>query len=455
MVAPPNELPPEKPKSKVDALMECRIDSNNCRGLMDSLFKCMIDETTTSEDTMRLAGRIYSTFYEIVSSTILTKYKRDYTIDLVSQIVYDETEMPIPLRLIFANFKDHEMVFKIATGLREDGVRERMVATTYFQIPKLLLRNALLDRAMEESIIAELNVMFADPLTTYEEKSDIADIMLHTRFRARGMEMLDELRRLDDLRRDNVNPERPREPLRDNVYNDAQNVHNHTINDGSIQACLRLINLVGKRTANLDECQQILLGLFPNQRDGILLALDRIQVDVVMFAGVFSLRMLYNALWVFILDERDDETIASMARRLGEEVLEARNYCSTGYMARMINSIQGFDIPKELTVTISADAQAKAVIQTTLDKALLEAPVDIMDAMIGRGEQQRPFIDFVVNTINQAALHREYGDIIFDVMIETVRKYTYTDADKWKLTDKVLSFLTILTRPDWHYSDSD
>lgn len=128
--------------------------------------------------------------------------------------------------------------------------------------------------------------------------------------------------------------------------------------------------------------------------------------------------------WIEIQVKKDKEfPVKTILDRLGEELIEARNYCSSRLLSGIINSIQGFTSDENLMVRISDREQVKSVIYNHLNKAIQNSgDEDVMEQMLEGGPK---FVAFVKAEVarNIDAWARDYGDDFISHAIEVINAY--------------------------------
>ena len=128
--------------------------------------------------------------------------------------------------------------------------------------------------------------------------------------------------------------------------------------------------------------------------------------------------------WIEINSKNSkDFPVKIILDRLKEELIEARNYCSSRLLSGIINSIQGFSSDENLMVRISDREQVKSVIYNHLNRAIQNSgDEDIMDQMLNGGPKFVAFVKAEVSK-NIETWAREYGDGFVSHTIEVVNAY--------------------------------
>jgi len=189
------------------------------------------------------------------------------------------------------------------------------------------------------------------------------------------------------------------------VYEDTQNVHTTSINTNVLKVAYYLIleaqKILSKNTDFRYHIPDVIEELSKENAD-IKKAINRIHIDSATFeyknehdnVMKMDLPLGFKAIYVWISFHTHKDELFS---RFKEELYAMKNYCSTGYLARLVNSIQGFDEDENLCIRIS-DAQEllsrlKMQFNSSIDKLSDEENDDIMDAMIGKDKTK--FLDHI------------------------------------------------------------
>lgn len=178
------------------------------------------------------------------------------------------------------------------------------------------------------------------------------------------------------------------------VYEDTQNVHNHTINKtvaavAAAAAAKRDLDQHGGQETTtpstvLAEVQRARAddGLPP--LDGPSLArakqsLDRMQQDRGQYQGGSTIREVLARLY------RHMETSpyrTQLLVRLGEELQDMHGLCATGHLSRLVNVVQGFDdTPAEFRLRVDAGDEIYATLSKRWGERVA-ASEELMDALV-------------------------------------------------------------------------
>lgn len=331
--------------------------------------------------------------------------------------------------------------------LLENNVRDFIQQTYYFQIVKYLIISSHTNDISKYMDIFDTIFITTDCLYT---KMEIADIFLLNNRQKRGNEMLAIIRELEAIQ---IEREREREMEeftktgKHIIYNDTQNVHNTKINKSVLNASVNLIRSYKPKSLNTEDIfnylsQVIIDNINSIQQvkdehpqiviDVIEKVIERIEIEKTKFShkkDVFTLYDLFGAIWSFISKHIHKKELEF---RLVEEMYTMNKYCTTGHLSRFVNVIQGFTDNEDFCIRIENKDQIHSVISRIIDKALSEAPEEVMDCLTE--SDKTPFYEFVKNTVNNNINNiKEYGekdqyDTLYDIINNSVQKYIKVDV---------------------------
>jgi hypothetical protein len=264
--------------------------------------------------------------------------------------------------------------------------------------------------------------------TNVEAASDYADLMWGQR-QNRGNMMLNELRAMERrliVRHHPLERKGPagtpitvqRVPLEiKTVYNDSQNVHNTSINEGVKQCATRLVELAKALPGELPSFNKCMLeyngiyGGFP----------DRIATDNATYGIGINLATLFVSIWVWIYAQPPD-IINELLSRMREEFEAMKRMCSTGHFSRMVNIIQGFTDDETLCIRISNDAQISASVKTFMAKRM-EEDEGLMEDLLENTGRFKEKMREIMNA-EMGRFETDYGVESLDLVRKTVNEYT-------------------------------
>jgi hypothetical protein len=195
-----------------------------------------------------------------------------------------------------------------------------------------------------------------------------------------------------------VNIQIERKPNKKVVYNDSQNVHNSSINSSVILACKELFriykHLLPKENIadRLNDIKKELCTVKSNDTACITETIDYIidsSSTYLIEHEIISLQEIFICVYLFILNHKYK---FDLYNRLIDEFYEMKNKCTTGYLSRLINSIQGYTDNPNIVIKISEVDRYKGIICNYLNKQLQNANESILNGIIDRSKEYREFI---------------------------------------------------------------
>lgn len=168
-----------------------------------------------------------------------------------------------------------------------------------------------------------------------------------------------------------------------NIFKNAQNVHNQAIED-SVERLIEYISTYIPRNGKnytFEKAKEELEEKIKNQDkyDKTILgqAIIRIVIDRAIYGRMnLTLYSIIAKMWTYI---QDSEYREEMENRLMEELIDANNKCSSGYVSRIVNTISGFG---EMSLTMSFEDQIISVLETRLSNKIREMDADEMDTVL-------------------------------------------------------------------------
>ena len=442
-------------KTSLDSIFKKRtcLDAcgkNFCKGLCGSIVNSrdivqrvneMMKELSNPDNDaiikIKISNFLCNKLYDIYK---LSLDRRNVIIDELESSIYNGTELLVPIRLYYFRFRNEIVSYNVSCKLFKNNIYMHMDSVPYFQILKYILKSYLLDKEIETDILNKFEEIFVDNNTTTYIKMEIADIFILNKREERGNEMLAIVRELE-----RIEVERREQELgiqlsvnQGTVYGDSQNVHSSNINTSVLNACIHLIKKQQTTEFNPSEVLEELVSISTSieTKTNINTVLQRIEIDQSKFSvgdNTFGLYVIFASLWSYI---KQHSSFEELKLRLIEEMESMALYCTTGHVSRLINVIQGYTDDEELMITISDYEQIKAVISVYLDKELMTAPENIVDAMIENNKTL--FYDFIVLKMNKKIpdIIETYGDVQKHIVssIKTYTKYNY-----WNIIDNVLT----------------
>ena len=198
------------------------------------------------------------------------------------------------------------------------------------------------------------------------------------------------------------------------LYQDEQNVHDKDIQRSTIDAAEKLLKwdaedplAIPPETTFRNFVSGVLYRCYPNgKRNTVDCVVERMCIDTTTFGeSSFTISELFLALLNYIGRAKDSKALFEV---LMEEFEGMKALCSSGYVARLINVLQGFD--EEYRVTISFEKQLYAVLSKKLAEALNKASENVVLGTMEE-EHKEEYLRFVQDVVNKEIprLCADYG----------------------------------------------
>ena len=418
-------------------LNDCVIDSLDFKVKTKKLLKMLKKENTDPVGKIKIADFLCNRLSDVI---VLSLDKREIIIKELFPVIYNGTNLILPIRLRYLRFRNENVSYQLSCDLFRGDIKSRMQIVPYFQILHFILKCYLAQNEIKQLILDEFENIFSHEDTDMYTKMQIADIyILNERFQ-RGNEMLNEIRNEEYVINHNQhlhgNNDIGDAKNSDTIYDDTQNVHDEYVNKSVLIAFINLINTYTAQEFNPEEVKKVLTSSVSGYDTVIDTVLERIEIDTSKFTfelSTFSLHNAFSSLWIFINQHEHKE---ELYKRLVEEMVSMEKYCSTGHLSRFINVIQGFTKHEALCIKISDEKQIQSVIFNFLDKKLINSPNEVQESMMETCGYK--FYDYITLTINNEIDKwiEEYGDIK-TYIVSTIQKYS--NWYYWKY-DKKLSW---------------
>ncbi len=229
---------------------------------------------------------------------------------------------------------------------------------------------------------------------------------------------------------------------RGTLYEDEQNVHDEGFKQSSLDAAEKLLEW--HSVAPIEpppgvKFRDFITGmLYPlyssNEKPTIDCVVERMCIDTTYFGDGFTISELFLAILSYILRSKHKK---ELLKRLLEEMDEMQILCSSGYITRLMNVLQGFD-DGEYTVTISFDKQLYAVISKKILDSMETANEQVIEGSI---EINDVYLNHICNVVNGILpqLIDDYGkDDVFFHLVEVLEMITTHKG--WKYERNVLTY---------------
>lgn len=228
-----------------------------------------------------------------------------------------------------------------------------------------------------------------------------------------------------------------------NLYTDAQNAHDETVLPGVMKAAVKLRKWYknnpydfepkqGEIFVEKDVLEEALKELGDlGQREVTSSVVVRAKIDVTVYEEGITIMNLFIALCRYIGMSSSKELLL---QRFEEEMKEADGLCSSAYIVRFVNVLQGID--PEFAVTHPFANQLQGALTHYLNKHLQNAS-DLVIAGSYSEESKEEYLQFIERYTNEflPELYQRYGrKDVDDNILGVLQKLT--DWKKWKLDNQ-------------------
>lgn len=233
---------------------------------------------------------------------------------------------------------------------------------------------------------------------------------------------------------------------RNNIFKNKQNVHMKSINESVERNLEKILNFRLYATEcylpafeNIDEIfEKIKIKLIEISKENnydietLSSALSRIYIDRASYGSKhMTLKNILIKIWYYI---HYSPTITmyskEVEKRLAEEIIESKGKCSSGFTARLLNSLSGFD--DEMTISISFKDQIIANLERRLSLKLqnikdLEYRDKILDEMTidtSKFQNRSNFLKFFRENVSfiREDMYQEFKKFISDEIYDAYFK---------------------------------
>jgi hypothetical protein len=224
------------------------------------------------------------------------------------------------------------------------------------------------------------------------------------------------------------------------VYGDSQSAHNKEISASTRRAAKYLAENFAPKfpewmsNAKMEHYERVKGQFVQRYGDKMEEIIERIYMDNAHFGIGHTVDEVLMAVlnWIGSEAERYSKKqppevfpVDAVLNRVGEELLEMENYCSSGLLSRVVNAIQGFtDGDTRLEIRISSREQVKTVVYHHLNKTLQECKDDeVLNGMDTGGQKYLAFVKTeIADRIPE--WRKEYGDAFVEGVEDVVNEYT-------------------------------
>jgi hypothetical protein len=211
------------------------------------------------------------------------------------------------------------------------------------------------------------------------------------------------------------------ERIRNNIFKNSQNVHNHAI-ESSVEKLIEYICTYSVKPYVFEKAKEEFEERIANQDkyDKKILeqAIIRITIDRAIYGRLhLPLYQIFTKMWAYIQDSSFKEELEN---RLMEELIDSHNKCSSGYVSRIVNTISGFG---EVSLQISFEDQIISVLERRLNEKIMNEPEDVSEKILDEMtlpvrfyEKRGTFLKFFRTHISKIRedMYLEFRDYITD-----------------------------------------
>lgn len=221
-----------------------------------------------------------------------------------------------------------------------------------------------------------------------------------------------------------------------NVYDDTQNVHNHTINQSVIDSAQQIM-ANENQSANVSvDVERELQRYYPDyeaNKKTIQKSLNRIRTDPSKFKNNTTISDVFDKVVGIISRSRHKE---EMWKRMGQEMMEMNQLCATGHLSRIVNVLQGFeDVPHEFQIKMDPKDEIYANLSNYITMSIQNSGESdkLLESMIDP-ENRLVFLEFVSLVLKPKVtqLEKEYQGIISP---SDVKEHVFTSLKNYIKND--------------------
>ena len=355
-------------------------------------------------------------FYQSTTMYLMMSKKHRYSArrHLMSLICRSDTEMRIRYAAVL--------------GISSVGLSEKMVRyftvtglkCVIFNTDNIMYRLMAAQHALDvtSGVSGKMYTSFADDVAMfvvdtslthadYNTRADAADILLSSGDPSLvqiGQDVIDELSGSNGT-----------------YFTNDQNVHIKSIEE----SCVRNLEQLMTHTFVVKDLESSLREFrksFTNT-DSIELAIERIEGDRAVYTSLrLTLSSIFCRVWAYI---RRNNSRDAMCTRLYEELEDSVGVCSSGFMARIVNALSGFD---GFNVGISFEDQIAAYLSSSITRLIQDSSEisEILDDMTeGDGAALREFVVENLSKVREE-MHAEFRDYISDTDFDVYFKKAFT-----------------------------
>lgn len=205
------------------------------------------------------------------------------------------------------------------------------------------------------------------------------------------------------------------------LYEDKQNVHRIEVDD-SIKNFIKTLSLYRdmccKQVTDEDEnifnsIENILINMLIEEEKKLFIkqTLTRIYLDTKLYEG-YRLVTIFVKSWEYINNHPNKE---ELIKRLIEEIIEMKDTCSTGHIARLINVFSGLDDNIEIKFNLKSIIQTKInfLLENKIRKENENKQDELINEMIS-DEEFNEYNKYIMKNLSEfkAEIYNECKDLV-------------------------------------------
>lgn len=215
------------------------------------------------------------------------------------------------------------------------------------------------------------------------------------------------------------------------LWNNSENVHDEEIGN-SVRGVIRALRSKWAKDdikdITVEDSYKLICGHIKSSEDEEKLRsfLFRIMTDSTKFETLTMVQILALVYKTIITHPSKEE----LSQRLFEEALESVDTCTTGFVTRLVNVLQGFVEGREFSLRISPKDELRSVVFARLNAELRNLPVHQRDAVLESmtNEEDKSAIDeFLFFFDLSDILWDEYKELMNRDDFDALMKQTYAE----------------------------
>jgi hypothetical protein len=368
------------------------IDARTFPNIRDQILVFLKDENCPEETKIMFGDWFFRKIYMLYKP--MTPIKKDICQNVQSAI---STYKPIVLKSEYLKFHDVIAMSYIASYFYDNRFQDK---DEYFVLQMLndtqLIKNYLQLPEMEAVVMKKHFIEWINRQDlTEEQRSNLLDVLLTYFPQDKDVEKIHK----------NMSGG-------DSIQNDRQNVHDKDVQKSTLSAAKNLMEWYDEKikeetkdgklvdvTPAIERAENTMKLWYPSghPREIALGIIQRSKIDTTPFTYEDKTFTICDILIATVDYISQSECLEIIQEILLEEMTKMLDLCSSGYIARFISVLQGFD--DRFLTTISAEKNMKMGLSYKLSKAMEKASENVMNGMMDE-EYKEFYVDFVNRLIN-------------------------------------------------------